>query len=206
MRDHGQYIMGNGPWNVEVGKGLDALMAEGTGWLIEHFSSLALARPMIAFYYTDDPFTVETTFMNSLKYGAFPGCPSWKLGENTTRILPDYVDFFPLLAGRKWVFDPQPVEFQQGWDGNIFELSSGGYVVYLYKTLGIDCKSVSVKIKLPSIGNMAVERVFTRGGVDSAYSCSVAESDSKAQPNSDTCMTVDIEASNYVYAVVLKPK
>jgi len=133
LKKRNMVIMGNGPYDIEVGKGLDAIMSEGGGWL-EHHAWLCLARPLLGFYYHKDAQQCERIFQRCLKYGAFPCAP---IGVNTEEIRDIYLKykkFFMLLAGREWVLEKEPIEFSAGWDGNIF-IVPNGYVAFLIRTL-----------------------------------------------------------------------
>jgi hypothetical protein len=215
------YLMGNGPWTVEIGRGMDALMAEGCGWMMGLTAPMTLDRPLIAFYYTTDPLKIEAVYLDCLKWGAYPGVPAGMLEENTYRLITRYEPFFALLAGRRWVFDPHPLELPESWEGNVFSLPDGRYVAFAYKSQAIGGNDLRMKLRLADIADYEVERVFTLDGADVpftqeqiAFSRRMTVEDSltvifdgdTVREIREEYLQVDLAPSSYVYAVVLTRK
>jgi len=38
LKEKGKFVFGNGPYDVEAGKGIDCIMGESFPWLMEHFA------------------------------------------------------------------------------------------------------------------------------------------------------------------------
>lgn len=155
LKEKGKYVFGNGPYNVEVGKGMDCVMAEGLPWLIEHFSYLCITKPLNVFYYTwttKDIREYEEMFQACLLWGAFP---SARIDINTREIhglYMQYKKFFELLVGKQWVLEKEPVKLPKGWKGNIFE-NIKGYTAFAIKDLqGLTTAgNLKISLKVPCV-------------------------------------------------------
>ncbi|MFH0797143.1 MAG: hypothetical protein V2A65_08845 [Candidatus Omnitrophota bacterium] len=150
LKKKGRFVFGNGPYNVEVGKGIDCVMAEAHPWLIEHFAYLCIARPLNVFYYTWETKNIteyEEMFQASLLWGAFP---SARIDINTREIHGLYLKykrFFELLIGKRWVLEKEPIKMIKGWKGNIFK-NLKGYAAFVIKELQGFTTEGSLKVSL----------------------------------------------------------
>ena len=137
LKEKNKFVFANGPYNVEVGKGMDCLMAESLPALMEHFSYLCIAKPLNVFYYPwhmKDITEYEQMFQLSLLYGAMP---SARIDLNTEEIRDLYLKYKPfleLLIGKRWVFKKEPLKLEKGWKGNIYK-NIRGHVAFFIKEL-----------------------------------------------------------------------
>ena len=127
LHKQNKVIWGNGPFDVEVQKNIDGIMAEGVSRISGTYKYLCLAKPLLVHTYPDNPEDVETMFRHCLLSGG-----SYSIGASSTLPVPKSIDAntqevfakcIPLaekLFGRKWVFDPAPLKLPKRYDGNIF--------------------------------------------------------------------------------------
>ena len=120
-------IWGNGPFDIEVQKNIDGIMAEGISRISGTYKYLCLAKPLLVHTYPDKPENVETMFRHCLLSGG-----SYSIGASSTLPVPAEIDAqtqeifnkcIPLaekLFGREWVFEPVPLKLPERYDGNIF--------------------------------------------------------------------------------------
>jgi hypothetical protein len=120
-------IWGNGPFDIEVQKNIDGIMAEGVSRISGTYKYLCLAKPLLVHTYPDNPEKVETMFRHCLLSGG-----SYSIGASSTLPVPNSISAqtqeifdkcIPLaekLFGRRWVFDPAPLKLPERYDGNIF--------------------------------------------------------------------------------------
>ena len=128
IHEQGKLVFANGPFNVEVQKDVDGVMAEGCSWIGDVMKWLCIAKPLLIHTYADDPRKVETMFRQCLLCGG-----SYSVGGSSTLVKPPpltpkarkvfqaYIPLVEKLCGRKWLLEPDPIELPFGCDGNIFE-------------------------------------------------------------------------------------
>jgi hypothetical protein len=127
LHKQNKVIWANGPFDVEVQKNIDGIMAEGVSRISGTYKYLCLVKPLLVHTYPDNPEKVETMFRHCLLSGG-----SYSIGASSTLPVPAAIDAqtqeifdkcIPLaekLFGRKWVFDPVPLKLPERYDGNIF--------------------------------------------------------------------------------------
>jgi hypothetical protein len=136
LHKQNKVIWGNGPFNIEVQKNIDGIMAEGVSELSNTYKYLCLAKPLLVHTYPDTPEKVEKMFRHCLLSGA-----SYSIGASSTLPVPPAISgkvqeifdmCIPLaekLFGRKWVFAPAPLQLPERYEGNIFYAKQGDAVL-----------------------------------------------------------------------------
>lgn len=177
----GKGLYGNKPVTVETQKYLDILMIESSN--VSYFINIAymglnkplswismfergrydLSREETCREYLRD---LEHKLKLCLKWGAFPQrCilqltkeEVWEEGVKIEDYLYSrYMRLIEMLRGRKWIFEPNPISFSHGLDGNIFEAPNGDILIPLIVTSsgsifeGGELKGGYVKIRLPRL-------------------------------------------------------
>lgn len=159
LHKQNKIIWGNGPFDVEVQKNIDAIMAEGVSELSNTYKYLCLTKPLLVHTYPDSPEKVEKMFRHCLLSGA-----SYSIGASSTLPVPPAISeqvqkifdmCIPLaekLFGREWVFAPLPLQFPERYEGNIFYAKEGGTVlislVSKYDSLVNSCRNIDRNIKI----------------------------------------------------------
>jgi len=126
-------IIGNGPFSVGLMPWVDGFMAEGSGWLCDHFQYLALAKPMFFLMYDSSDRNVEMMFQRCLLHGA--GYTSYPAAAPSKDLYRKYAPVLQTLFGRRWVFDPRPIETPPGFQGNVFRARGGAFVASVVSDL-----------------------------------------------------------------------
>ncbi len=178
LHQQGKVIWGNGPFDIEVQKNIDGIMAEGVSEISNTYKYLCLTKPLLVHTYPNTPEQVETMFRHCLLNGA-----SYSIGASSTLPFPDPIDkevkiifdkCIPLaekLFGRKWVFTPAPLKLPERYDGNIFYSSNDRNVILVslvskFNSLATPDssleKNIEIQVNLPKL--KPVSRI-------SQYSC-----------------------------------
>ena len=198
LKEKGKFVFGNGPYSIEVGKGVDCAMAEGLSPLIEHFSCLCITKPLNVFYYHwnfADITEYEEMFQLSLIYGAIP---SARIDINTEEIHDlclKYKPFLELLTGKRWVLKKEPIKLETGWKGNIFKNINGHVAFFIKDMQGFTTqKNTNVSIKADcSKGRI---KVLGISGKELNYNVK----------KSADYLTFEIEKPEFVNAVIIEDK
>jgi hypothetical protein len=132
LHSQGKVIWGNGPFNVEVQKNIDGIMAEGVSGIAETYKYLCLTKPLLVHTYPDKPENIEKMFRHCLLCGG-----SYSIGASSKLPEPEPIEgkaqevfarCIPLvekLFNRKWVFAATPLKIPAQFDGNIFYTDNG---------------------------------------------------------------------------------
>ena len=146
-------IIANGPYGIGIMKYIDGFMAEGSGWLCDHLQYFGLAKPMFFLIYDSTDRDIELMFQRCLIYGA--GYTSYAKAAASGDLYRKYVPLIETLYGRRWVFDPQPIELPSGIKGNVFRKPTGGWVAGMADTMprlgGRALKDNAVRIQTAGI-------------------------------------------------------
>ena len=86
IHSHGKPILGNGPFDLEIARYVDAIMSEGTGGYFESFKYLCIRKPMLIHAYPLNAFIAESIMRCCLLSGA-----GWSLGGSST--LPEFPEW-----------------------------------------------------------------------------------------------------------------
>lgn len=139
LRRYGKTAFTNGPYNVEVQKGLDGIMCEGDVEGLAKYSHMCLAKPVMILTYGSALPQFEHTLKVCLKYSAFPDVrdhltltPRAEISNAERELYRRYLPLLEELRGRRWVFEPHALTLPPGYDGNIFTNRAGRYVVTVY--------------------------------------------------------------------------
>jgi hypothetical protein len=130
----GKLVFANGPFNVEVQRHVDGLMAEGASWLSKAVQYLCITKPLLflAFYH-DDPRRAESMFhcclLSGASYALFPHPP-----KPVRKVIDTYRPLVERLYGRRWLLEPDPLTLPDGVKGNIFTGEGGDALISLVST------------------------------------------------------------------------
>ena len=126
-------IMANGPVTIEIMRAIDGLTVEtrpapDSRIYLRQFQYLTLVKPM---YYStskdDDRRGVEEALKASLAYACgYTACGGSECYQD---VFDAYVPLIDRLAHRTWIFDPNPLDLPDGWDGGIFRAANGNILV-----------------------------------------------------------------------------
>ena len=132
LHSHNKIIWANGPFNIEVQKEVDGIMAEGTSSISNTYKYLCLDKPLLVHTYPDNPLQVETMFKHCLLSGAsysigassrLPAPPP--INDETKKIFESYIPMVEKFRGRTWLLEPNPLTLPPGCEGNIFRSENG---------------------------------------------------------------------------------
>lgn len=141
-REHGKMIWWNGPYQVEIAREADGMMAEGGGMQGESIQYLTIGnKPTCCLVYN------ERQLKRNLVLGLLPTAPSFavtgiyrlvrempempQVDQESAELHRRYYPLFGHLKGKTWVLTPRPLSLPECLDGNIFQVPSGDYVVTL---------------------------------------------------------------------------
>jgi hypothetical protein len=141
-RERGKMIWWNGPYQIEIAREADGMMAEGGGMQGESIQYLTIGnKPTCCLVYN------ERQLKRNLVLGLLPTAPSFAVTGvyRLVREMPEephidpenvelhrrYYPLFEHLNGKTWVLTPRPISLPNCLDGNIFRVPSGDYVVTL---------------------------------------------------------------------------
>jgi hypothetical protein len=116
-------IIANGPYCVGLMKYIDGFMAEGSGWLCDHFQYLGLAKPMFFLMYLKEDRDIELMFQRCIRYGA--GFTSYPEAMPSKDLYDLYRPVLERLFRRQWVYDADPLKLPTGFQGDVFRAPSG---------------------------------------------------------------------------------
>jgi len=127
-------IFANGPYNVEVQREVDGIMAEGRSWLADTMQYLCISKPLLFLdFYHDDARRAERMFQCCLLAGAsyslFPHPP-----PAVAEVIGRYRPMVEMLFGRRWLLEPDPLTLPEGIAGNIFRAQDRDVLVSLVST------------------------------------------------------------------------
>jgi hypothetical protein len=125
-------IIGNGPYAIGIMKYVDGFMAEGSGWLCDHFQYYGLEKPMYFLMYQSGDRDIELMFQRCLIYGA--GYTSYAKAAPSRDLYRLYVPLLEKLFRRRWVFDANPIELPTGFAGNVFRGPAGALLASVVST------------------------------------------------------------------------
>jgi len=171
LHDAGKFLWVNGPGFIDAAEGIDGLMAECTPASLEWAKYFALERPMV--YLPTDAYTpktprlMEQALQECLKSGAFPHVSGDHVsiirGESPyasptkamCALLGKYQPLFEHFKRKRWILTPHALTLPAGINGNIFENSTGEYVVTLVcenkSSLSVDrfLENIPVAVNVP---------------------------------------------------------
>jgi len=128
----GMVVSANGLLSIELGEGIDQIMAEGTSWLADVIQYECVARPMLFYHYFKDADDVEEMFQKCLIAGATGyAVPNHDLPADAERLFRVYTSLVAHLKGRTWLLEPRPLTLPRRVDGNIFTGGDGNLYVTL---------------------------------------------------------------------------
>lgn len=198
LHGQGKFIWGNGPFDIEVQKNIDGIMAEGTSGISETYKYLCLTKPLLVHTYPDTPEKVETMFKYCLLSGA-----SYSIGASSKLPLPQsitpevqkifdaYIPLVEKLFGRTWILEPQALKVPVGYHSNIFRGRDGhSIMVPLIKSkcglTGEDIynKDIEINIKVKDAVNFSEAAILTT--------------------NSEISQDIEIRNNNNIIAVSVK--
>jgi len=123
-------VSANGLLYIELGEGVDQIMAEGVSWSADVMKYQCVARPMLFYHYFKNSDDAEAMFQKCLVAGATGyTVPDHRLPPDLDLLFRSYVPLVRLLSGRTWLFEPRPLELPNGVDGNIFAGSNANLIV-----------------------------------------------------------------------------
>ncbi len=145
-------IIANGPFGVGILKYFDGCMAEGDSWLCEHLQYYAIGdKPLFFLVYQYDDASIEMMFQKALLYGA--GFASYPEAMSSRDLFEKYRPLLEKLYRRRWVFDPDPLGFPIGFQGNIFRSERNTFCISLIKNMsrlpGRKSEPVRIRVTLP---------------------------------------------------------
>jgi len=153
----GKFVFANGPYNIEVQRDVDGLMAEGVSWIGDVMKWLCIAKPLLIHTYAEDAQKVETMFRQCLLCGgSYSVGGSSKLVEpprlapKTRKVFKAYIPLVEKLYGRQWLLEPDPLELPFGYDGNIFKGENKTRIITLVggRKSVLDRKGIEADLKL----------------------------------------------------------
>jgi len=119
LHEQGKLIFANGPYNIEVQKDIDGHMAEGQSWAADVLKYLCICKPLLFLSYYKNAYEVESMFHQCLLCGA--SYSVWPYpSEEIKKVLKIYIPLVEKLYGRRWLLEPNPAQFPEGCNGNIF--------------------------------------------------------------------------------------
>jgi len=128
----GKSIIANGPYGIGIMKYIDGFMAEGSGWLCDHFQYYGLAKPMFFLVYKDSDRDLELMFQRCLIYAA--GFTSYPKALPSKDLYDRYLPLLRKLFGRTWFFDADPLQLPTGFEGNLYRKPDGNLIASLVST------------------------------------------------------------------------
>jgi hypothetical protein len=150
-------IIANGPYGVGILKYLDAVMAEGDGWLCDHQQYFSIgSKPMFFLEYDTSDGRIERMFQKCLIHAA--GFTSFPKAGGSKDLFDLYRPLLQRLFGRRWVFDAEPLRLPEAFDGNAFLGAQGTLLVSLVKNRaglpGRASHDASVGVRTADCGNV----------------------------------------------------
>ena len=131
----GMIVAANGLAYIELGGGIDQIMAEGSSWLAELVQYECVTRPMLFYHYFKDENDLEEMFQKCLVAGATGySVPDCSMSPDMDMLFRAYAPLVDMLSGRKWLFEPYPLELPPGVNGNIFTMENNNLNVTLVAT------------------------------------------------------------------------
>ena len=130
LHEQGKLIFANGPYNIEVQKEIDGHMAEGVSWTADVIKYLCISKPLLFLSYYKSAQQVESMFQQCLLCGA--SYSVWPHpSKEIKKVLETYIPLVEKFYGRKWLLEPNPIEFPKGCEGNIFKGEKGDIIITL---------------------------------------------------------------------------
>ena len=165
LRSKGRTVFANGPYNIEVQKGIDGLMSEGSVEGLAKYGYICLAKPLMILTYGSKLPAFEHTLKVCLKFGAFPDVrdhltqtPRQHISPAEKDVYARYLPLLETLRGRRWVFHPHALVMPPGYDGNVFRSPRGRYIVTFFpeESVSVDradlCGPREIRLRLPDLG------------------------------------------------------
>jgi len=133
----GKRIFGNAPFGITQMRYLDGLMAESSSWLCDHLQYHTIgSKPMFFLEYQTDREHIEPMLQNALLHGC--GFTSLGAAIDSKDLYDAYLPLIHRLAGRRWVFEPDPITLPFDYKGNVFRGMDGSvYVSFVKSHCGI---------------------------------------------------------------------
>ena len=127
IHSQGKIIWANGPFDIEVQKDIDGIMAEGSSGISETYKYLCISKPLLVHTSPDSPEKVEKMFKycllsgGSYSIGASSKLPvPLPIDSKTRQLFDECIPLVEQILGRKWLLEPAPLELPAGYAGNIF--------------------------------------------------------------------------------------
>ena len=142
LKPAGKYIIGNAPFGIAQMRYLDGLMAEGSSWLCDHLKYYSIGtKPMFFLEYHTTESHIEQMLQGALLYGC--GFTSLAAATDWKYLYEAYLPLIHQLAGRRWVFEPDPIVIPSSYKGNIYRGRDGAiYVSFVASFRGIQASSL----------------------------------------------------------------
>lgn len=135
---HAQHkvIWANGPFDIEVARGVDGVMSEGTSGVSESHKYLCIRKPQLVHTYPTDVFKAETMLRYCLLAGA-----AWSFGGSSTlrnppefsgeiqAVFSAYLPLLEPLLQAEILLEPAPLELPPGFRGEIFRSRDGKEII-----------------------------------------------------------------------------
>ncbi|MBN2288850.1 MAG: hypothetical protein JXQ83_05910 [Candidatus Glassbacteria bacterium] len=146
LHERGQHLFINGPAAVRNALGVDAVMLEGQGYILEaayefeHNRFLTcMTRPLYWLFPARPTLRREVMLQRCLLYGGFPTAPhSVRTDRYDDRrfaldkeLWEPYLPLYESLRGRVLCFEPDPVSVPWGYRAEVFTLPDGRYAATL---------------------------------------------------------------------------
>jgi len=168
VRKRNMFVFANGPVYIELCRGVDAIMAEGTSWTADVLQYMCIARPLLFYSYFGNEEELEEMFRKSIVVGgSCYSTPGKKLSGDMQRIYDAYRPLVDTLRGRRLLFDPNPLKLPLDIEGNIFRGRGGDVYVTLVTRRarlldgGRSRKGLTFEVEFR--GMQKVKRAFFRG-------------------------------------------
>ena len=181
LHARGKYLVGNNAYG-RTWRFMDNVLAECSTRNLRTLQYLGLAYPItyLPVYYGDlpvapgneivaagEPQWAEKDFKACLATGNFMMYQyRFPYHDRSLELLRHYLPLWEAIRERRWVFEANPLELPEGYDGNIFALPDGGYAVTMTadnisffepETLG----KCQVKIRVHDISEYTKIRVLS---------------------------------------------
>lgn len=130
----GKYIIGNGPYDVEVQRDVDGHMAEGLSRTVALLAPLCIRKPLLFYANYTTPEKAEEMFRQCLLAGASysinPACHN----DVIERLCRAYIPLVSRLFGRQWLLEAHPLVLPEDVEGNIFKGEDGSVLITLLRS------------------------------------------------------------------------
>ena len=163
----GKLVLVNGPFDMDVAKGADGIMSEGTGTIFDTYRYICLYRPMLVHEFPHNLFLVEGMLRNALlsaagwSIGGAPAAPEpYKMPEGGEELFEKYLPLIKNLTESVLYLGADPLRYTPGElaKAEIYkDRGNGNYFVPVLQTNSYCHNSVKLSVKVPEeIRNIAI--------------------------------------------------